>query len=333
MSESAVIRAPSRLERLPLEIIETIFFYCLDFNLPQASIYLNRALSTPIIYTWLVRLACSSSNPGTKQGFFTSDYLPPQVDFFAFSDAQRAHLQSAIFKCEWLTLPLIRKCQKQHIEHCIRRKCEGLEFSAEDKEKLARLTIGAQDPYMPQNTKRSSVLEFRPQITAPLPGSSSSSESQVLIWPQTASFQVRIRGHIPDIFQLPACGHIPARIPDRLLQAPWTETKLDLLRLLAEYAYIDEDDEHSRADQVLRRVIRNRDFSTFWSLMNISVRTKVSKYLKPWPVFPAHFRLVLKYGDKENDPFIEYLVKERWDDIPGRDPRLKPALMARARKG
>lgn len=333
MSESAAIRAPSSLERLPLEIIETIFFHCLEFNLPRASIYLTRALSTPIIYTWLVRLTCTSSNPGTKQGFFTSDYLPPQLDFLTFSDEERADLQSAIFKCEWLTLPLIRKCQKQHIEHCIRRKCEGLQFSDEDREKLWELAIGPEDPSTPQNGEDIDVLELRPRITTPL-DSDSSSERQVLIWPQTGSFQVGIRSRVSDILQLPAsCGHFSGRIPDRLLRGPWTEAKLDLLRLLTECAYMDEDDDHSRADYVLRRVIRYRDFPTFLRLVNTPVKTKLSKYSKPWPVFSAHFRLALKYGDEENDPFIDYLAKERWDDIPNRDPKLKSALMARVRKG
>ncbi|KAL1997619.1 hypothetical protein VTN02DRAFT_1258 [Thermoascus thermophilus] len=47
----------SRLESLPVELIQKIFLESLELNLPRASIHLARALSDPLIYTWLIRLA------------------------------------------------------------------------------------------------------------------------------------------------------------------------------------------------------------------------------------------------------------------------------------
>lgn len=320
----------SPLERLPVEIIQTIFLYCLECNLPRASIPLHRALSHPTIYTWLIRLACSSDNPGAKHGFYTPDYLPPPLDFFALSAEQRADLQTAIYECQWFTLPLVRDCQRQHIEHCIRHKCHHLRFSAEDAEKLSNLDSASNKANVPggRDTSDGPLI-----IRAKDKTRRTSSDRQVLIWLDSGVFQICPPKRIytdGDIFRLPACSsQAPPRLPDRLLRPPWTESKLELLRVLASHAYIDEDSDYPRAERVLRRVIRSRDFTTFKKLAGIAVRTLVSKYPQYWPLRRNHYTLALKYGDEKDDPFIKYLVDARWSDIPDRVPELKQALLAR----
>lgn len=129
----------SRLESLPLEILESIFLHSLEINLPRASPHLARALSNPLLYTWLIRLAFSSANPGSRNGFFTPDFLPPPLNFWGLELGLRQHLQSTLLACRWCTLPFMRKCQREYVQHAIRRKCADLIFSTEDQDKLSEL--------------------------------------------------------------------------------------------------------------------------------------------------------------------------------------------------
>lgn len=330
MEKLPTTRKPSPLECLPVELIQVIFLYCLECNLPRASIYLHRALSHPTLYTWLIRLACSSDNPGAKHGFYTPDYLPRPLDFFSLSTGARADLQTAIYECKWFTLPLIRECQLQHIEHCLRQKCRNFEFSAEDVERLSNLNRTFNNACEPNGSgPNEGVLVFHAKGKT----KRATADRQILIWLDNGVFEICSPTRIytdGDVFRLPACSsQTPPRLPDRLLRPPWTESKLELLRVLASHAYIDEDNKYPRADRVMRRVIRSRDFTTFEKLAGIAVRTLVSKYPENWPLRRNHYQLALKYGDEKDDAFIKYLVDVRWNDIPNRDPGLKQALLAR----
>lgn len=334
-------RPRSRLESLPAEIIQSIFLHCLDFNFPQASIYLTRALSDPVLYAWLIRLAFSSANAGAQQGFFTPDYLPPPLDFFAYSALQRSELQTSILARRWCTLSLMRKCQRQHIAHCIRRKTGHLLFSEEDRARLSESSLQAafdaayahQPP--PTGGKgdlviKATVLDTKDAGGLDTPGDE---ERKLAIWFNTGAFQIRTSSTFfiaSDVFQLPACDRIhPARIPDTLLRAPWTPTKLDLLHLLSTEAYIDDDDDLARSSAVLADVIRARDFDTFDVLANMSIRTRLRASPLQWPLLASHYYAAIRYADARDDPFIRYLVYERWDDIPSSELGLKNELLAR----
>ncbi|KAJ5100537.1 hypothetical protein N7456_006589 [Penicillium angulare] len=129
----------SRLESLPVEILQTIFLYSLEINLPRASLNLSRALSNPLLYTWLTRLAFSSPNQGSRHGFFTPDFLPPPLNFWDLPWGERQHLQTTLLTCRWCTLEFMRKCQREYVEHAIKQKCADLVFSPEDKAVLENL--------------------------------------------------------------------------------------------------------------------------------------------------------------------------------------------------
>jgi hypothetical protein len=96
----------SALERLPVEIIQTIFFDTLEVNLANSSPSLNRALSQQSIYTSLLLFA-----------FFDDDGLRPvEVKHFLpakyrrLSVADRLRLQVQILECRWCTPDRIRSC-------------------------------------------------------------------------------------------------------------------------------------------------------------------------------------------------------------------------------
>jgi hypothetical protein len=319
----------SSLESLPVEIVQKIFLECLEVNLPRASLHVARALSNPTIYTWLIRLAFSSSNDSSTDDFFTSGFLPPPLDFFAMSPSDRTSLQTTILQCRWCTLPLMRKCQQEYVEHAIRQKSQHLILSPRDRDTLLNLGphFSQRDDHdRGQNGRRGKGDLI---ITAKTPGSDV--DVKIAIWFNFGAVQIREPSPIyyeTDVFRLP-CSLItkPPRMPDKLLQPPWTQSKLEFLSLLATEAYIDEDNSYTRSKQVLRQVIRDRDYATFERLLGMTIRTKNYNYPIRWPARRSHFRAVLKHAQGPHDPFIQLMVEKRWHELPTSEMELRNALI------
>lgn len=317
----------SRLESLPVELLQSIFLHCLEFNLPRASIHIARALSDPLLYTWLIRLAFSSNNPGSRRGIFTKEFLrPPLDDFCAVSPSQRCELQTAILDCRWCTLPLIRKCQREYIQRVIAKKCPIL--SDEDRETLSNLDHRFDDLTGCADTTDGHNGDLIFKTHNPLNNTSGT----VAIWLNMGAVQIRgITSQ--DLFRLPATRtgspSTCARMPDKLLRPPWSESKLEMLALLCRTAYIDEDTMHARSGRVLKQLIRSREVSIFERLLGMRVRMAFSQYPVEWPVSRNHFRLALKCADAQGDPFVRVLVEKRWADVPMYDIGLKDELIKR----
>lgn len=159
------------------------------------------------------------------------------------------------------------------------------------------------------------------------------------LWLDAGAFQIRPLRSIyidRDVFRLPAASsqNEPARVPDRLLCSPWSEEKLELLRLVSAEAYIDEDGDHERSRKVLRGVIREREFAVFVRLVRMKIACRVGWHFERWPVALEHFRLALRCadadGEGEGDVFVRYLVEERWEDIPNGQAGLMHQLLGAA---
>ncbi|RAL02687.1 uncharacterized protein BO80DRAFT_453889 [Aspergillus ibericus CBS 121593] len=332
---SQPVPAGSTLERLPVEIIQEIFLHCLEVNLPRASITIARALSNPVLYTWVIRCVFSSTNKSSRHGIFTPDFLPAPLDVFSISPKERRDLQNIILGCRWCTLPLMRKCQREYVEHAVHRKCGGLVFSPSDREILANLgnrfeniDIHRDEPHGYRG-KGELILKGKVRKT--------NADCKVALWFNFGALQIRASSDIyteTDIFRLPCFTvDLPVRVPDKLLCPPWTEAKLEFLQLLSMDAYMDDEADHPRAKRVLRQVIRDRDLETFQRLLNMSIRVPWYNFPIRWPVLPNHFYVALKYAEERDDPFVHLLVTQRWDDIPPDDFRLKMELMSKGGKG
>ncbi|OJZ86073.1 hypothetical protein ASPFODRAFT_207894 [Aspergillus luchuensis CBS 106.47] len=327
----------SALERLPVEIIQEIFLHCLEVNLPRASIHIARALSNTVLYTWVIRYVFSSTNESAKRDFFTPDFLPWPLDVFSISPNERKNLQTVILGCRWCTLPLIRKCQRDYIEHTIRRKCLQLDLSPEDRQILTN--IGDHFDNDQHLTPDDTIHAHRGKGDLILKGKipKSDVDCKVAVWFDAGAVQIRPSSEIyqeTDIFRLPCfAANLPVQVPDKLLFPPWTDSKLDFLELLSMDGYLDEDPEHPRAKRILRQTIRDRDLATFKRLLSMRIRVPWYKYPIRWPVLPNHFYVALKYADEVEDPFVRLLVSQRWEDIPSDDFQLKDQLMAKLGTG
>ncbi|KAJ5611865.1 hypothetical protein N7528_008970 [Penicillium herquei] len=317
----------SRLESLPLEILESIFLYSLEINLPRASPHLGRALSNPLLYTWLIRLVFSSTNPGSRHGFFTPDFLPPPLDFWSLGYEQRQHLQTAILTCRWCTVSLLRRCQREYVEHAIRRKCANLVFSAEDQDTLHNL-----DPFFDQlenwdcarfghRGKGDLVLHAKLSENLAQSGNSDPDENQSLesnpenkpksksksvdrklaIWFHFGAVQIRKQNEVyyeTDLFRLPCpAANSPGRIPDKLLGAPWSDSQFEFLQLLATDFYLDESSHlMDRSAKITSCLIRRRQIEPFFRLLKMRFRSADYRVLRPWPLNRSHFQLIKQYA-------------------------------------
>ncbi|KAK1149812.1 hypothetical protein N8T08_003363 [Aspergillus melleus] len=321
----------SRLERLPVEIIQEIFLHSLEFNFPRASRFIAGILSNTVIYTWLIRLAFSSANESSKRGFFTPDYLPAPLDFWALSTEERRDLQTDILACGWCTLPLIRKCQLEYIGHVIRRQMQAFVFCADELSALAEMSRRFESLEECENDER---LHAQGAINLKAHDRATGKEAKVAAWFHHGAVQIlQPSGMEPryEIFQLPECSTVcPPRMPDKLLCPPWTDAKIGFLQILSVAAYIDEDSLLSRSKRVLRQVIRDRDLATFRRVIRLKILVQDYKYPQRWPVPNSIFRAALKYADERDDPFVKIMVNYCWEDIPRDDLQLKDQLMTKA---
>ncbi|OJJ43864.1 hypothetical protein ASPZODRAFT_889137 [Penicilliopsis zonata CBS 506.65] len=322
------------LETLPVEILQTIFLYSLEINLPRASLSIARVLSSPLIYTWLIRLAFSSDNESSRHGIFTPDFLPPPLEFFSLSRSQRRDLQAALLECRWCTLPLMRQCQRDYIEHVLRRKTGDLALSLDPAALQSSLDDGfsrLSDAAHGHRGKGDLVVASRTRAD----DGSASAERKVAVWFHFGAVQIREPSDVfyeRDLFRLPCCNtEFPARLPDKLLRSPWTPTQLEFLDLLAGDAWLDEDPSFPRARQTLRNVVRLRNHAAFTRLLEMHVRTVPYRYSVPWPVHQSTVIAVLKHADTHDDPFVAYLVHKKWNELPDMNSRIKEGLLAKAR--
>jgi hypothetical protein len=349
-------RPTCRLESLPIELLEKIFFHSLEINLPRASWHIARILSKPIIYKWLIRVAFSSPNASSKHDFFTPDFLPPPLNYWAISPAERTHLQTTILDCRWSTLQLIRQCQQDYVKQIIRQKCKNMVFSAEDQHKLDGIDQWFSRPMefdlavhgrrgsgdLVVKAKKRNTTPTKPATARTLAAAPPSpaaettptfSDVRISFWIHFGA--VQIREPIPisyeiDQFRLP-CPPSPderPRMPNKLLRAPWTAEKLEFLLLLSQEAWIDEDTHSSdRSHHVLRQLIRDRDYLTFEKLLYMNVVTKNYSYPQKWPVKTRHFRAAVKYARDRNDPFVKLLYHQWWHVLGERERDVKAMVL------
>ncbi|CAI7646212.1 unnamed protein product [Penicillium glandicola] len=316
----------SRLESLPVEILQLIFLHSLEVNLPRASPRLSQALSAPLLYTWLIRLAFSSPNPGSREGFFTPDFLPPPLDFWALSWKDRQKLQTDLLACRWCTLPLFRRCQREYVAHTIRRKCADLVFHPDDQAVLSNLdpcfeNLEACDwGILGRRGKGDLVIPAQLEQTSRT-SSSRTIDRKLAIWFHFGAVQVRETNeiyHENDLFRLPCSVAIgPGRIPDKVLRSPWSDAQFQFLRLLSSDFYLDEDEASpDRSSEITYRLIRTRKIEPFRRLLSIPFRTANCRVPTRWPLQHSHYSLVRRYGSGPGDPFADVILNERWDDIP-----------------
>lgn len=97
-------RTYSRLESLPVELIEQIFAECLEFSLPRASTILGNALASEIIYRGLILMAFWNDplpDNDIVNGIIQSKLRP--FHYTPMDLLERQALQWSVLSCRWCT--------------------------------------------------------------------------------------------------------------------------------------------------------------------------------------------------------------------------------------
>ncbi|KAJ5094784.1 hypothetical protein N7456_010645 [Penicillium angulare] len=138
-------RRLSILEALPVELIEDIFLYALNPNLPRASLPIAAAVSSERIYRVFILLAFWEDNADHREdpvGPAIKKILSP-VDYDhvgKLSWQRRSKLQAQIFACKWCTMDRILKQVPTLMALNIRRNWldAGIKMEPEDRAALER---------------------------------------------------------------------------------------------------------------------------------------------------------------------------------------------------
>ncbi|KAL2862271.1 uncharacterized protein BJX67DRAFT_366730 [Aspergillus lucknowensis] len=338
VQEQCLARLKSPLESLPTEIIQEIFLRCLEINLPRASIHIARALSDPVIYSWLVRFAFaitkSDGDDDDHEPFFTRHFLPPHAIVGAIDNAEMVNLRTQILGCRWCTLSVVRNCQVKFLSHVCRHLRQEMEIFPDDCQLVARPSIETRFDNLEDydrgvcghRGKADLILRARKLFKPP----TSVADFKISMWFNHGVVDIEVRDGVEYLgnryFELPFCPR--SRVPDKLLGQPWTKTKFEFLELLATKACIDVEESFPRATRTLRQVIRDRDLATFVRLLDFYVVAGGYKALVPFPTRNPVFKAALRYAEAFNDPFVRILVEDRWGHIDPEDLRLKEQLLA-----
>ncbi|TKA64090.1 hypothetical protein B0A49_07843 [Cryomyces minteri] len=97
----------SRLEQLPTEIIQTIFFYSLNIDLPRSSYHIAAQLSSQYVYSRLLVRALYDP-PDNHDGAIAEPRVTtpdPRSEEVRETDAT---LQTRLFTCRWMTWSTLR---------------------------------------------------------------------------------------------------------------------------------------------------------------------------------------------------------------------------------
>ncbi|KKA17564.1 hypothetical protein T310_8499 [Rasamsonia emersonii CBS 393.64] len=136
-------RKASLLECLPVELIEKIFLYSLDINLPRASPTLAAALSSERIYRVLILLSFWDDSPrsdddnddGQSRAAISRALRP--ADYVPLEDEERRRLQSAILRCRWCTLDRVRAQLPELMRMTVQKHWFGAGITMDDAQQGA----------------------------------------------------------------------------------------------------------------------------------------------------------------------------------------------------
>lgn len=148
----------SNLECLPVELIEKIFLYSLNVNLPRCSPSLQAALSSERVYRVLILLAFwrdplsgqgqgnGNGNGNGKGNEAVARILRP-LDYAPLDEEERRVLQSTVLRCRWCTFPRVLGQLPDLMQLAIQRYWTdaGIYMDWEQQENLSRFLAREED--------------------------------------------------------------------------------------------------------------------------------------------------------------------------------------------
>lgn len=112
-SKAETVKHAPSLESLPTELLEKVFFFCLNVSLPQASLVIGHKLASHHVKSQLTLRVLSSPS--------STDYPCDLAAVFP-TLREQAEAQSAILRLKWMTLPFLRGLIPEYIVKTLARE-------------------------------------------------------------------------------------------------------------------------------------------------------------------------------------------------------------------
>ncbi|KAK5074834.1 hypothetical protein LTS08_005596 [Lithohypha guttulata] len=243
----------STFEKLPVELIQQIFFYALEVNLPSASRHLRQVLSDDLIYNALIILAYFDDdlrNPVESKHFLPAEYRRLSCD-------GKVSLQKSIFTCRWCTYQRIVSClpalsrlamvQAWHSEHSQDDSHEpGVDTTGQDTPIVANQAIRELAPLPKLDELEKLEQHYLARATLGKLGTWDASNvhqngylPRIVTWSSTLDKQGGIHKGIDRSVTILGARHISSWL---LGCSVWTTDRLSLLQLLRQgYTFIQDD--------------------------------------------------------------------------------------------
>lgn len=245
----------SSLEKLPVELLQHIFFFALEPNLPRASLRLRQVLSDETIYIALTLLAyfdddCSS--PVEIRHFLPAQYRRLSCD-------EKVQLQKSICTCHWFTYERLTSCLPALARLCIVQAWHS-EHDEDESFRKSDTSTKPTTPFVANTAVRPLALlpdlhdevqllrHYMARITVEhLSGSRSTTEAldgdffypRINTWRTTIDNKGELHKGLDRSVSTLGTRHIPNWL---LCTSTWTAERLALLQLLRQgYTFIQDD--------------------------------------------------------------------------------------------
>ncbi|KAL2042623.1 hypothetical protein N7G274_004382 [Stereocaulon virgatum] len=228
-------KCSSRLELLPTELLEFVFFYCLNISLPRASPAIGQKLaSTHVKYRLVLQAFDVSKHPISSR----------ENGAGQLTEAEQADTQSAILRQRWMTLPFLRQLIPDFIVKTIVRElgARKLQWMGQGP------AVSRESEHVIRKYLEDNALHFSHTIPKGLPAYLELSwPSEKPLFHQTR-LGIELRDGVITLLEVVPRNGSPnlalethtwrilrcvkgCQIPEKLLHGPWTDEKCDFLEL------------------------------------------------------------------------------------------------------
>ncbi|EAL85661.1 conserved hypothetical protein [Aspergillus fumigatus Af293] len=308
----------SLLETLPVELIEKIFLYSLNVNLPRASPSLAAAVSSERIYRMLILLGFwnDSASEAEDPDSAISRILRP-LDYAPLQDDDRENLQTSVLRCRWCTMPRLLMQLSDMTNLTIQRHWvnAGIEMTRDQQESLDRFLARENDTSTYEGTDKDGnhyTLSITPFVSINI-ACQETDEQQ--------THKILSIKHFPEKLLLGASGegfsddhatHLEImRVACGLSRSDHLETDVSVSReSLHQGVHIALVEHNTRALATLLKI----DEYIFRS--NAAVAGGL-----PYSIPPEHFRTAVRVA--RNDPALfQTLLRASAESVPADDPEI-----------
>lgn len=308
-------KALSRLETLPVELIEKIFLDCLEMNLPRASPYVASALSSERIYRLLILISFWDNDPEAQVPNYKAPneiskmFLP--IAYQPLDTAERRALQTAILNCRWCTQDRIER----QAPALLYLNVQSIWFTSDnvmeenDKAKLERIIWEGTE-------------------SATFKGRHDGHEAELHIQPPFVLKIFDLASQFISRYWVVGVLHFPTKL---LHGMPWTDEKLSFLEFLIK-AYGHDllgwktraSPSHAIQEGIHNAIVEQnpRALRALLMLDELESREECRRNNITLYQLPAeHFRTAVRHcGD--NSEFLKILVRGSAESVPYDDPEV-----------